>query len=189
LPRIPAKAKPKRLFYIGFQPQSAAPARHCNRPGLTDTHQQETKMRIKHLIGGMALACLATMAQAVEETPNAIPGGSMVDAAKAKALFDKGAVFVDARVSAEYAEKHIKGAINVVYKEVHKKVSTLDPKDEFDLGKLPADKAKPMVFYCNGSPCWRGYKGADAAIKAGYKNVNWFRDGLPAWEAKSFPTE
>jgi rhodanese-related sulfurtransferase len=46
-----------------------------------------------------------------------------------------------------------------------------------------------MVFYCNGSPCWRGYKGADAAIKAGYKKVSWFRDGLPAWESKGFPTE
>ena len=132
---------------------------------------------------------VATPVQAVEETPMSIPGGSFVDVTKAKALHDKGAVFVDARVSAEYAEKHIKGAINVVFKEVNKKVSKLDPKDEFDLKKLPADKAKAMVFYCNGSPCWRGYKGADAAIKAGYKNVSWFRDGLPAWEEKNFPTE
>jgi len=37
--------------------------------------------------------------------------------------------------------------------------------------------------------CWRGYKGADAAIKAGYKNVNWFRDGLPAWKEKKYPTK
>jgi rhodanese-related sulfurtransferase len=132
---------------------------------------------------------VATPVRAVEETPMSIPGGSFVDVAKAKALHDKGAVFVDARVSAEYAEKHIKGAINVVFKEVNKKVSKLDPKDEFDLKKLPADKAKAMVFYCNGSPCWRGYKGADAAIKAGYKNVSWFRDGLPAWEEKNLPTE
>ena len=129
------------------------------------------------------------VAYAEEATPNSIPGGTMVDAAKAKALHDKGAVFIDARVAAEYAEKHIKGAQNVVYKEVHKKVSKLDPKDEFALDKLPGDKAKVLVFYCNGSPCWRGYKGADAAIKAGYKNVNWFRDGLPAWEAKGYPTE
>ncbi len=32
-------------------------------------------------------------------------------------------------------------------------------------------------------------KGADAAIKAGYKQVYWFRDGLPAWSAKGYPTE
>ena len=126
---------------------------------------------------------------AAEETPQAIPGGKMVNEVQAKALFDKGAVFVDSRVAAEYADKHIKGAISVVYKETHKKVAKLDPKDSVDMSKLPADKNKALVFYCNGSPCWRGYKGADAAIKAGYKQVNWFRDGLPAWESKGFPTE
>jgi rhodanese-related sulfurtransferase len=137
----------------------------------------------------LSCALLVPAAHAVEETPTSIPGGTFVDAAKAKALYDKGALFVDARVAAEYAEKHIKGAVNVVFKEVHKKVSKLDPKDEFDMSKLPADKGKAMVFYCNGSPCWRGYKAADAAIKGGYKNVNWFRDGLPAWEGKGYPTE
>lgn len=137
--------------------------------------------------GSLAISSSQTFAE--EETPNSIPGGAFVNADQAKSLFDKGAVFVDARVPAEYAEKHIKGAISVVYKETHKKVSKLDPKDSFDLTKLPADKNKVMVFYCNGSPCWRGYKGADAAIKAGYKKVSWFRDGLPAWEAKGFPTE
>ncbi len=148
-------------------------------------------MRAKALLSLFALSAFmaATPAQAAEETPMSIAGGSFADVAKAKAMFDKGAMFVDARVAAEYAEKHIKGATNVVFKEVNKKVSKLDPKDEFDLKKLPADKAKAMVFYCNGSPCWRGYKGADAAIKAGYKNVFWFRDGLPAWEAKGYPTE
>jgi len=118
-----------------------------------------------------------------------IPGGTMVDADKAKSLYDQGALFVDTRVAAEYAEKHIKGAINVVYKETHPKVSTIDPADKFDLSKLPEDKNKKMVFYCNGSPCWKGYKGAAAAIKAGYKEVYWFRDGMPAWEAKGYPTE
>lgn len=136
-----------------------------------------------------AFVVVSGNALAVEETPNSIPGGTMVDVNQAKALFDKGALFVDARVAAEYAEKHIKGAISVVYKETHKKVSTLDPKDSFDLSRLPADKNKVMVFYCNGSPCWRGYKGADATIKAGYKKVSWFRDGIPAWESKGFPTE
>jgi len=98
-----------------------------------------------------------------------IPGGTYVDVDKA--MFDKGALFVDARLPAEYAEKHIKGAVGVVYKE--KKVRDIDTGDEFDVSKLPGDKNKAMVFYCNGSPCWRGYKAAAASIKAGNKNVNW----------------
>jgi len=146
-------------------------------------------MRIASLLTCLTAAFLASGAYAAEETPMSIPGGTMVDAAKAKALHDKGALFVDARVAAEYAEKHIKGAVNVVFKEVHKKMAKLDPKDEFDMSKLPADKSKAMVFYCNGSPCWRGYKAAAASIKAGYKNVNWFRDGLPAWKEKGYPVE
>jgi rhodanese-related sulfurtransferase len=126
---------------------------------------------------------------AVEPTPNSIPGGAMVDAAKVADLQAKGAIVVDSRVAAEYAEKHIKGAINIMYKEVFGKESKLSPDDKFDLAKLPSDKATSLIFYCNGSPCWKGYKAAAAAIKAGYKHVFWFRDGMPAWEAKNLPTE
>lgn len=146
-------------------------------------------MRMPQLALCAAFLLSSPAVMAVEETPMSIPGGAYVDVAKAKALHDQGAVFVDARVPAEYADQHIKGALGVVYKEKHKKVSTLDPTDSFDLAKLPADKNKVMVFYCNGSPCWRGYKAAAASIKAGYRKVNWFRDGLPAWVEKGYPTE
>ena len=54
------------------------------------------------------------VAQAVEETPMSIPGGTFASVEQAKEQFDQGAVFVDARVAAEYAEKHVKGAINAV---------------------------------------------------------------------------
>lgn len=141
----------------------------------------------------LALASLFSLCAApvlaAEETPNAIPGGSFVSVDQAKAAMDKGALFIDARVAAEYAEKHIKGAQNVVFKEQFPKVAKTGPEDKFDLTKLPADKAKAMVFYCNGSPCWKGYKAAAAAIKAGYKQVSWFRDGMPAWQEKGLPTE
>ena len=149
-------------------------------------------MMFKSLMVAGCLVGLTSMpvaALAVEETPMSIVGGTFVNVEKAKEQFDKGALFVDARVAGEYAEKHVKGAANVVFKEKFAKVSKLDPGDSFDLPKLPADKNKPMVFYCNGSPCWKGYKGADAAIKAGYKQIYWFRDGLPAWSAKGYPTE
>jgi len=51
----------------------------------------------------------------------------MVSVDQAKALFDKGTLFVDARVAAEYADKHIKGAINVPFKEEFPKVSRSGP--------------------------------------------------------------
>ncbi len=138
---------------------------------------------------GSAVMMTTPLAWAVEETPMTIPGGTMVTTDQAKEQLDKGAKFIDNRVAAEYAEKHIKGAMNVVFKEKYAKESKLDPEDKYDMSKLPTDKNAAIVFYCNGSPCWKGYKGADAAIKAGYKKVFWYRDGLPAWSAKGLPTE
>jgi rhodanese-related sulfurtransferase len=137
----------------------------------------------------MAMAFAATTSFAVEDTPMSIPGGTYVTTEKAKEHFDKGALFIDARVATEYADKHIKGASNVVFKEKYPKVAQTDPEDAFDASKLPGDKGKPMVFYCNGTPCWKAYKAAAAAIQGGYKNVLWFRDGLPAWVASGYPTE
>jgi rhodanese-related sulfurtransferase len=131
----------------------------------------------------------APAALAAEDLPKSIPGGTYVTEEKGKELFDKGTLFVDARVAAEFADEHIKGAINVPYKETFPKESKTAPSDSFDMAKLPGDKAKPMVFYCNGSPCWKGYKAAEVAIKAGYKHVYWMREGMPGWKAKGYPAE
>jgi rhodanese-related sulfurtransferase len=135
------------------------------------------------------LSLVVHPALATEDTPQAIPGGTVANVDQAKAMFDKGALFVDARVPIEYADRHIKGAINMTYKEEFPKVSKTGPGDKVDLSKLPGDKNKLMVFYCNGSPCWKGYKAGAEAIKSGYKQVYWFRDGMPAWESKGLPTE
>ena len=126
---------------------------------------------------------------AAEELPTSIPGGTYVTEAQGKELFDKGTLFMDARVAAAYADEHVKGAINVVYKETRPKGSRTAPTDTFNLAKLPADKAKPMVFYCNGSPCWKGHKAAAAAIKAGYKHVYSMREGMPGRKVKGYPAE
>ncbi|PKO37004.1 MAG: rhodanese [Betaproteobacteria bacterium HGW-Betaproteobacteria-6] len=140
--------------------------------------------RTSVILGAAFLLSMASTAvRAAEETPMSIPGGTYVSTAQAKDLFDKGALFIDSRVTAEYAEEHIKGAVGIVYKEKHSKVSKIDPEDTMDMSKLPSDKTKVLVFYCNGSPCWRGYKGATMAIKSGYSKVHWYRDGIPAWKA------
>jgi rhodanese-related sulfurtransferase len=123
-------------------------------------------------------------------TPNSLKGATLVDAAKAKSLVDSGVVLIDARVANEYADAHIKGAISVPYKEKSAKSEDYDAsQDSFDLSKLPADKSTPILFYCNGEECWKGYKASKAAVKAGYKTVYWFRLGIPEWKAKGYPIE
>ena len=124
------------------------------------------------------------------ETPPSLKGAEIVDAAKAKALMDAGAKMIDTRVANEYAEAHIKGAISVPYKEKSPKKVDFDAAlDSFDLTKLPADKSAPIITQCNGAECWKSYKSAAAAIKAGYKKVYWFRGGLPEWKTKGFAVE
>jgi rhodanese-related sulfurtransferase len=127
---------------------------------------------------------------AFADTPDNLKGAVLVDAVKAKSLSDSGVEVIDSRVANEYAENHIKGAINIPYKEKSAKAVDFDAsQDSFDLSKLPADKNTPMIIYCNGAECWKSYKASTAAIKAGYKTIYWLRLGIPEWKAKGYPTE
>ena len=127
---------------------------------------------------------------AFADTPDSLKGATLVDAVKAKSLSDSGVMVIDSRVANEYAESHIKGAINVPYKEKSAKSVDFDAsQDSFDLSKLPADKNTAIIIYCNGAECWKSYKASTAAIKAGYKTVYWLRLGIPEWKAKGYPTE
>lgn len=124
------------------------------------------------------------------DTPTSLAGATVVTAEQARQLMAEGAVMIDARVANEYVEAHIKGAKNVPYKEKSAKAVDYDPShDRFDLAKLPADKNAPVIFACNGPECWKSYKAAKAAIKAGYKKVYWLRGGFPEWKAKGYPVE
>lgn len=133
---------------------------------------------------GFAAAGLAA------ETPTSLNGVKVVGADEAKKLQDGGAPLIDTRVAAEFAEKTIKGAKSVPYKEKSDKAVNFDAsKDDFDLSKLPADKNAPLVFFCNAGECWKSYKASVVAQKAGYTKINWLRGGLPEWAAKGLPTQ
>jgi rhodanese-related sulfurtransferase len=146
---------------------------------------------LKSLITLFAATLFATALPAfAAATPESLNGATVVNADKAKELMGSGAKMIDTRVAAEYADAHIKGAINVPYKEKSAKAADFDAtQDSFDLSKLPADKNAALIMQCNGAECWKSYKGAAVAIKGGYKKVYWFRDGIPAWKAKGFPVE
>jgi len=127
---------------------------------------------------------------ATVETPTSLKGAELVDATKAKSLMDSGVKIIDTRVAIEFAEAHIKGAINVPYKEKSAKAIDFDAsQDSFDVAKLPADKNAAIIMQCNGPECWKSYKASVAAMKAGYKKIYWFRGGFPEWKAKGYPVE
>ena len=141
---------------------------------------------------GVAATILLCSAAAVHaaDTPPTLQGVKVISAQEAKPMLDRGVAFIDARVAAEYAEKTIKGAKNVPYREKSAKSVDFDrAQDQFDLGKLPADKATPVVFFCNAGECWKSYKASVLARDAGWKQVHWLRGGMPEWTAKGLPTQ
>lgn len=138
----------------------------------------------------IALGVLTASAALAAETPASLAGVKNVNAEEVKKLLDSGVPVIDTRVAAEYAEKTIKGATSVPYKEKSAKDVGFDAsQDQFDLGKLPANKAAPLVFFCNSGECWKSYKASVVALKAGYTKINWFRGGFPEWSGKGLPTQ
>jgi rhodanese-related sulfurtransferase len=85
---------------------------------------------------------------------------------------------VDARTRVEYGEGHVAGAVNCPTSEVPAR-----------LPKMIKDRARQLVFYCNGPKCTKSQKAARAAIALGYKNVLEYNEGLPAWGKAGLPIE
>jgi rhodanese-related sulfurtransferase len=85
-------------------------------------------------------------------------------------------VLANALSGIEHAEEHILGSVNVPYSGLR------DGKV-----KLPADKAKAIVFYCKGPKCTKSVKAAGLAAKMGYTNISVYSEGLPEWVKRGYP--
>jgi rhodanese-related sulfurtransferase len=51
----------------------------------------------------------------------------------------------------------------------------------FKMSELPADKARPLVFYCGNEDCTSSHHAAARAITAGYQHVEVMPDGIAGW--------
>lgn len=150
---------------------------------------QTMARRLAAPLVALVLGATAFAAQA-QQTPDTLTGVKVVKADDVQNALKSGVPVIDTRVANEFAEEHIKGARNVPYKEKSAKSVSFDAaQDSFDLAKLPADKNAPVVFYCNAGECWKSYKASVAALKAGYKNISWFRGGMPEWKSRKLPVE
>jgi rhodanese-related sulfurtransferase len=96
-----------------------------------------------------------------------------VSAAHIKKQIDEktNAVLVDARPARVFSKGSIPGAINI-------------PESQFEqnAGKLPADKATPLIFFCGGLQCVLSDKAAAKAKALGYSNIATYPEGYPEWE-------
>jgi rhodanese-related sulfurtransferase len=114
-------------------------------------------------------AALVAPAAGAQEFP-IVDTPSMISRTQASPPAKWSFTLVDARTETEFAEGHIPGAILVPAKQAGKL-----------LPKLVPDKARAIIFYCNGPNCTKTHKAAKEALAAGYTNLAEYRDGLPGW--------
>ena len=119
-------------------------------------------------------------AEAKKDMPAAIEGLPIVNSEEANKLFKgKKAIFLDNRVKSQFDTEKIAGA-QWFFCDTLIKDPTLASK---------LDKSKEYVVYCNGVLCWRSPAVGMMLKQLGFAKVYWYRDGLPDWKKRSFPTE
>lgn len=79
--------------------------------------------------------------------------------AEVHALVDQGALLLDVRSPAEFAEGHLAGAINIPVQEL-----------ESRLAELPADKTREVLVYCRSG--MRSARARTMLLAAGFVKVD-----------------
>ena len=131
---------------------------------------------------GLAVVLMMALplAQAADKvSPETVAGATTIDGAKAKALFDKGVVFVDMRTDKDWGAGRIPGAVHLELSKVFSDAS---------LG-AKVKKDQEVVMYCNGASCLRSSEASAKAVGWGYKKVHYYRLGFPDWKAAGYPVE
>jgi TolB-like protein/rhodanese-related sulfurtransferase len=108
-----------------------------------------------------------------------VEGAVKIEAAGAKAMFDRGVVFVDARGSGPYRRGHIPNAINLHTDTKLTKEALSDLVNHDD----------EVVFYCGGADCALSAHACAKALVWGYTKVYYFAGGYPSWKKAGYPIE
>ena len=118
-----------------------------------------------------------------KDIPESFAGVKKITGDELKSWIDQKKTFVllDNRVPADFEKERIVGA------------KRLSPDDMLEKGLKAAEalglkKTDIIVNYCNGVKCWRSSGAIVLLQDAGYKNLYWFRDGIPDWIKKGYPT-
>lgn len=127
-----------------------------------------------------ALAQAATVLQATLGETNQKTGEVSTDELR-QLLSGGGAVVFDSRPHLEYSISHIPGSLNVAPKPGVP--TSLYVSDVVEIGRQVADKATPIVLYCNGPACGKSKRLGEEMLDAGYTNVRRYQLGAPTWRA------
>jgi len=121
-------------------------------------------------------------------TPNQIPGGQVVTTKGLMPLLQQQGVQV-------YVFDVLGGAEslpNAIPAAWASRPGSFDDATQQQLGQMLRQVTQgqvdaPLVFYCLSAECWMSYNAALRAIRAGYRNVLWYRGGIEAWRSAGLP--
>lgn len=102
-----------------------------------------------------------------------------IDGDAATWLHARGALFLDARRSKDFAEGRVAGARSFPIWEaavVKERVEALVAEGR--------DQTLPVILYCTGGDCEDSHMLAQVLFGAGFENILVYRDGFPDWKAR-----
>jgi rhodanese-related sulfurtransferase len=127
----------------------------------------------------VAAAMLPVPDTRAQESPLQVDGATTIDTSTAKALYDRGVLFVDVRPLELWEAGHIPGA------EVLELFADFNQENLLKI----ANRDQEMVVYCEGPGCKRSSKACTKAVAWGFENIYYYREGYPAWRAIGNPTD
>jgi phage shock protein E len=83
---------------------------------------------------------------------------------------------LDVRTPAEYAAGHVRGAINIAFNEVGRRMSELD-----------AFRERPLVVYCGHGP--RAWLAGVVLWRHRFRHISYLRGHMAAWRRAGLPEE
>ena len=92
-------------------------------------------------------------------------------------LFNDGIQFIDSRSAEEFAEGHIKGAINIPFYGSENYLDVINT----------LNKNEIVVTYCSSADCDISILSGDELFEMGFKRVYVFIDGYDEWIKNNYP--
>jgi len=97
-------------------------------------------------------------------------------------LFDQHALFIDARVTSQYVDGHVAGALPIAIWE-----AGVPEKIAATVFEVEGDKNRPVVVYCNGGDCEDSHNLARMFTEDGYTSMYVYKHGYPDWLDRGRP--
>jgi rhodanese-related sulfurtransferase len=98
------------------------------------------------------------------------------------ALQDPGTLVIDGRITPEFEEGTIPGAISMPYNQAADRLGELGCEIDFD-GWICEGELPRVVLFCNGPWCGQSPTAARNMIEAGFpaENISYYRGGMQNW--------